>query len=524
MSLLRVQNLSIQFHGHTQPLVQDISFTLERGSVTAIVGESGSGKSLTALSMLGLNHAAFHPTGDILFEERSLLQPPTQWQKIRGKHITMVFQEPMTALNPLQTLRKQLLETIMLHQPSLSPQQCNVRIAELCEEVELGHLKERMHNYPHQLSGGERQRIMIAMAIANTPDLLIADEPTTALDVSTQAKIMELLRQLQKNYQMAVLLITHDLHLVKEYASQVIVMQQGRIVESAPTMQLFTSPQHPYTQQLLAAVHTGEPAPLPDDAPLLLTCTNLQVAYAKQQGFFSKKQMEQALAPTSFTLKQGETLGIVGESGSGKTSLGLALARLIPSQGHIIFQGQELHTLSSKALRYIRSRLQFVFQDPFSSLNPRMTIAHIITEGLSVHASHLTKQERALKLEKILLSVGLDPLMQDRYPHEFSGGQRQRINIARAMILHPTCIIFDEPTSALDITLQTQIIALLKDLQRDYQTSYIFISHDIRSIRTISHQLLVLKQGEVVEQGAAHQVLHSPQHPYTAMLIEAASY
>jgi microcin C transport system ATP-binding protein len=523
MSVLRVENLSIQFHGKANPTVQDISFTLERGKTTAIVGESGSGKSLTALSLLGLNHTAFHPTGDIFYEEQSLLTQP-QWQKIRGKHITMVFQEPMTALNPLHSLRKQLRETIMLHQPTFTKEQCNARIEELCHEVELGYLKERLHNYPHQLSGGERQRMMIAMAIANNPDILIADEPTTALDVSTQAKIMELLRHLQQKYNMAILLITHDLHLVKEYASHVIVMQQGRIMEAAPTQQIFSAPHHPYTQELLAAIHTGEPAPLPAHAPLLLACDKLEVYYHKQQGFFSKKQASQALAPTNFTLKQGETLGVVGESGSGKTSLGLALARLIPSQGNIVFQGRELHRFTAKELRHARSKLQFVFQDPFSSLNPRMNIEQIVTEGLHVHCPDLTAQQRSDRLEKTLLSVGLDMSMRDRHPHEFSGGQRQRINIARAMILRPACIIFDEPTSALDITLQTQIIHLLKNLQRDHHTSYIFISHDIRSIRNISHQLLVLQQGKVVEYGLANDVLQHPQHPYTQMLIQAAQY
>ena len=521
--LLEVSNLSIKFNSLPNPTVQNVSFSLVQGKTLAIVGESGSGKSITALSLLGFNNNVTYPTGEVVFDSKSLLGN-LNWQNIRGREITFVFQEPMTALNPLHSIFKQLSEIIRLHNPKINKSECLLRLHELLDDVELSYLKNRLSDYPHQLSGGERQRLMIAMAIANHPKLLIADEPTTALDVSTQAKIIALLQKLQQKHGMSLLLITHDLHLVKNIADEVIVMRGGEVVESAATAQIFAQPKHDYTKILLANHHSNPPVSLPNDAKIILECDGLQISYMVKTGFFATKKPKIALKPSDFSLRQGETLGVVGESGSGKTSLGLAVARLISSSGSIVFQGQELNNMQIKHLRQMRAKLQFVFQDPFSSLNPRMNIEQIITEGLNVHLCELSKAQKLMRLDEILAAVGLPLDSKNRYPHEFSGGQRQRINIARAMILRPDLVIFDEPTSALDITMQTQIIQMLKDLQQQYQTSYVFISHDIRSIQSISHQLIVLQNGEIIEHGTAHQVLSQPKHAYTKMLIEAAGY
>jgi microcin C transport system ATP-binding protein len=522
MSLLQIKDLSIQFNGVPQPTVKSVSFNLEVGKTLALVGESGSGKSITALSLLDLNRNAYYPSGEIIFDGKPL-DTKTDWLKIRGGEIGFVFQEPLSALNPLHSIGKQMREAILLHNPKINKGQLAERIHELLDEVELPHFKTRLKDYPHQLSGGERQRIMIAMAIANQPKLLIADEPTTALDVSTQAKIMNLLQNLRQKYNMAILLITHDLHLVRSIADTVMVMQSGAIVEAGAVSTIFDNPQHDYTKQLLAATH-GEANPLKNDSKPLLVVNDLTVSYQVSNGFIKPKQNKIALKPVSFSLKSGETLGVVGESGSGKTSLGLALARLINCSGRVVFQGENWNDLSLKQIAKRRAKLQFVFQDPFASLNPRLNIEQIICEGLDLHFRKMTLQEKQQKLFQILNQVGLPNDVIMRYPHEFSGGQRQRINIARAMILQPDLVIFDEPTSALDISLQTQIIALLKKFQAEQDVAYIFISHDIRSIKSISHQLMVLKGSEVVECGKAKQVLEQPQHEYTKMLIEAASY
>jgi microcin C transport system ATP-binding protein len=524
MTLLTLENLSVQFRGAPTPTVRNLSLGVAKGKTTAIVGESGSGKSITALSILGLNSATTCPEGRIMFDGQDLTRAKeSELRRIRGNAISMIFQEPMTALNPLHTIGKQLREILVLHQPTISKSEIASRITTLLEEVGLDYVNNRLNDYPHQLSGGERQRIMIAMAIANQPALLIADEPTTALDVTTQAKIIALLTELQQKYGMSLLIITHDLHLVKHIADRVVVMKEGTAVEQGDAKTLFTTPAHPYTQALLAATHASTPAPYDASAEEILSCHELSVSYAKAQGFsFRRLPPKIAVKPLSLTIRAGETLGIVGESGSGKTTLGLALARLISSEGRIVFQGQSLETLSGRDLRPIRSRLQFVFQDPFSSLNPRMNIGQIIAEGLNLHAPDLIRAEKDSRVSDILEKVGLEASMANRYPHEFSGGQRQRINIARAMILRPACVIFDEPTSALDITLQTQIIGLLKSFQTKQRLSYLFISHDIHAIQSISHHIIVLKDGDVVENGAAADVLTNPQHPYTQSLIHAS--
>jgi microcin C transport system ATP-binding protein len=522
MSLLQLKDLSIQFNGSAAPVVKSISFNIKAGETLALVGESGSGKSITALSLLGLNRNAHYPTGEIIFKDKKLTTK-TDWLKIRGREIAMIFQEPLSALNPLHSIGKQLREAILIHNPKLSKIELINRRKELLDEVELNHLQMRLKDYPHQLSGGERQRVMIAMAIANHPQLLVADEPTTALDVSTQAKIMQLLQTLQSKYNMAILLITHDLHLVRRIASSVMVMRLGEIIEAGAVQDIFVNPKHEYTKQLLAATH-GEASRVLPNAELLLEASHVAVDYKVSGGFFASKHDKSALRPVSFSLKSGETLGIVGESGSGKTSLGLALARLIQSQGRIVFQGEKWHDFSDKQLAKRRAKLQFVFQDPFASLNPRLNIEQIICEGLTLHFPQMDSHERRQRLSEMLQQVGLPTDIAGRYPHEFSGGQRQRINIARAMILRPALVIFDEPTSALDISLQTQIILLLKKFQMEQSVAYIFISHDIRSIKSISHQLMVLKNGAVVEYGAATQLLQKPVHEYTKMLIDAASY
>lgn len=526
MSLLRVTDLAVQFKDSDSPTVSGLSFEVDKGETTAIVGESGSGKSISALSILGLNHATYCPEGKIVFDNQNLLtlSEPLR-QKLRGSAIGVIFQEPMTALNPLHSIEKQLSEPYRIHQPTLADVIVRDKMLALLDEVGLSYLKDRLNAYPHQLSGGERQRVMIAMAIANRPSLLIADEPTTALDVSLQSTIISLLRDLQHKHQMALLLITHDLHLVRGIADQVVVMQGGQAVESSEAIALFSDPQHPYTKKLLAAAHGSSPLPRSKNQQPVISCDQLSVSYAKPRLFVSPQDtVEPVLNKMNLTVRKGETLGVVGESGSGKTTLGLALARLIGSQGRVIFQGTEISSLKAKQLRSIRAKLQFVFQDPFSSLNPRMNIDQIIGEGLHIHRELLAGRSIADCVIEVLESVGLDPQMKDRYPHEFSGGQRQRINIARAMVLKPDCVIFDEPTSALDMTLQIQIIDLLKSFQRDHGVAYVFISHDMHSIRSISHDIMVLKSGKIIEYSDADHIVNNPSDPYTRMLIEASNF
>lgn len=524
--LLKVENLSVKFgEGSTAvDAVKSVSFTLDKGETLALVGESGSGKSVTALSVLRLlpYPKASHPTGRILYQGEDVLQADEpNLRKIRGDRISIIFQEPMTSLNPLHTIEKQIAESLWLHK-LLKGDAARERILELLNLVGIRDAQSRLNSYPHQLSGGQRQRVMIAMALANEPELLIADEPTTALDVTVQKQILELLQQLQKKLGMAILLITHDLNIVKRYAKNVCVMYQGEIVEHGTTDQVFNQPQARYTQQLLSAEPTGHPLPIKENSERILETQKLKVWFPIKRGFLGRTVDHiKAVNDVNLVLKRGETLGVVGESGSGKTTLGLAILRLIRSEGAISFHGNRIDNLNQKAVKPLRRQLQVVFQDPFGSLSPRMSVEECIAEGLTVHNIG-NVSERIVMIRQALIEVGLDPEVRHRYPHEFSGGQRQRISIARALILKPDVIILDEPTSALDRTVQVQIVELLKDLQKKYGLSYIFISHDLSVIKALSHKVLVMKQGEVVEQGEANALFASPSHPYTQELLKAA--
>lgn len=524
--LLKVENLSVTFgQGETAvEAVKSVSFELNKGETLALVGESGSGKSVTALSVLRLlpYPKASHPTGSIHYQDEDVLQADEpSLREIRGDRISIIFQEPMTSLNPLHTIEKQVGESLWLHK-FLKGDAARERILELLDLVGIRDPKSRLSSYPHQLSGGQRQRVMIAMALANEPELLIADEPTTALDVTVQKQILELLQKLQQKLGMAILLITHDLNIVKRYAKNVCVMYQGEIVERGTTEQIFNRPQANYTQQLIAAEPTGQPLPIQNNAELILQTQNLKIWFPVKRGFLGRTVDHiKAVNDVTLTLKRGETLGVVGESGSGKTTLGLAILRLIRSEGEISFHGNRIDKLNQKAVKPLRRQLQVVFQDPFGSLSPRMSIEECIAEGLAVHnIGDISERETMVK--EALIEVGLDPKVRHRYPHEFSGGQRQRISIARALILKPDVIILDEPTSALDRTVQVQIVELLKDLQKKYGLSYIFISHDLSVIKALSHKVLVMKQGEVVEQGEAKRLFSSPSHLYTQELLKAA--
>ncbi len=533
MTLVALSNLQIAFGAQNQRkcVVNNVSLSLRAGELLALVGESGSGKSLTALSIMGLLPSSAQLSGTIQFEDKLLLSPDSRQHSpdtsLNGSAITMIFQEPMTALNPLHTIGKQIAEMIELHQPLKSSSEVRAHILSLFDEVGLTHLKDRLHAYPHQLSGGERQRIMIAMAVANNPKLLIADEPTTAVDVTVQKQILSLISRLQKERGMAVLFITHDLTLVRRMADRVAVMRAGEIVEIGAVKEVFSSPTHAYTKQLLASEPKGSPLPLPSPLSPLLKAEKLTVRFPVTKDFFGQvKTWKHAVDGISLTLARGTTLGIVGESGSGKSTLGFALLRLVPSTGAIWLShvGSELalHTLSGKALRSLRRDIQIVFQDPFSSLSPRLSVEDIIAEGLRQFEPDLSETEVSARVDAMLLEVGLVPEMKHRYPHEFSGGQRQRISIARAMILKPRFVVLDEPTSALDLTVQGQILELLKSLQSKYGLSYLFISHDLRVIRSICHRVMVMKEGKVVEEGTCDAIFSSPQTDYTKALIEAA--
>lgn len=526
--LLKIENLSLRFRGRAdaEPVVKNVSLTLERGQTLALVGESGSGKSITALSVLKLldPDAVEYTTGQILFDGMDVLKAtPNEVRSLRGNRIGIVFQEPMTALNPLHGIGRQIAEIISEHQP-FKKAEIKARVIELLEKVGLGHFHDRLDAFPHQLSGGERQRVLIAMAIANTPDLLIADEPTTALDVTLKNQIIGLIKDIQKEQGMAVLLITHDLPLVRRVADRVAIMKQGEIVENKEETELFSDPEHSYTQFLLASEPKGDPVPMPPEANLAAECENLQVRYPTEKNFWGTPvKFFDAVKNVHFHLYQGESIGIVGESGSGKTSLALALLRLNPfGRGRVIVAGKEIFALSQEELRHFRQKFQVVFQDPFSSLNPRMSVSEIIEEGLRVHFPNYTRQKRAEKIAQFLDEVGLAPEMANRYPHELSGGQRQRVSIARALVLKPEVIILDEPTSALDLPLQAQIIELLRKLQEKYQVSFLFISHDLRVIKALCHRIIVMRRGEVVEEGHADKIFIAPQHPYTKELIAAA--
>ncbi len=522
--LLDVRDLSVTFQQEGQPVhaVRGVSFHVAAGETVALVGESGSGKSVSALSTVGLLGDAARLDGSVTFKGQELVGAPEgTLRKVRGNDVSFVFQEPMTSLNPLHTIEKQITESLSLHQ-GLSGAPARRRVLELLGRVGIGDAERRMTAYPHQLSGGQRQRVMIAMALANDPELLVADEPTTALDVTIQAQILSLLVTLKREAGLSLLFITHDLNIVRRFADRVCVMQAGEIVEHGPTAGIFDAPRHPYTRKLLAAEQAGSPAPVPDTAPELLRTDGVRVWFPIQRGFLRRTVGHvKAVNEASLTLRASETLGIVGESGSGKTTLALAILRLISSQGAIHFDGADIQGRKSSELRALRRDLQVVFQDPFGSLSPRMTVAQIIAEGLGVHGIPAGKSERALVAE-MMDEVGLDPATMDRYPHEFSGGQRQRIAIARAMILRPRVLVLDEPTSALDMTVQVQIVQLLRTLQKRHGLAYLFISHDLRVVRALAHRVLVMQQGDVVEAGPVDAIFDAPQHPYTRALLAAA--
>ncbi len=524
-NLIEIRDLSVAFTvGKTsQTVVNAVSFDIRRGETLALVGESGSGKSVTAHSILRLlpYPTASHPSGSIHYAGQDLLKlDERKLRAIRGNRIAMVFQEPMSALNPLHNIERQISEVLLLHK-GLSGTAARARTLELLDLVGIPNPASRLKAFPHELSGGQRQRVMIAMALANEPELLIADEPTTALDVTVQLKILELLKELQARLGMALLLISHDLNLVHRIAHRVCVMQAGRIVEQASCEQLFKNPQHPYTRELLDAEPSGAPAANPPGSPLL-EVNGLRVWFPIKKGLLRRTvDHVKAVDGINFSLPQGQTLGIVGESGSGKSTLGLAILRLIGSQGTIRFQGQAMQGLSQRAVRPLRRQMQVVFQDPYGSLSPRMSVAQIIGEGLRVHAMGTAKEQEQAIIDA-LKEVDLDPATRHRYPHEFSGGQRQRIAIARALVLKPAMILLDEPTSALDRTVQQQVVELLRSLQVKYNLTYLFISHDLAVVRALSHQLMVIKQGQVVEQGAADTIFAAPQHIYTQQLLEAA--
>ena len=524
MSLLSVENLNVRFRqdGRVVHAVRDVSFAVDRGETVALVGESGSGKSVTALSTVRLLPDSAEVTGKISWQGRDLsTATEAELRAIRGNDISFIFQEPMTSLNPLHTIEQQLGESLALHQ-GLGGAAARARIIELLEKVGIRDAESRVSAYPHQLSGGQRQRVMIAMALANGPELLIADEPTTALDVSIQAQILELLADLKKIEGLSMLFITHDLGIVRRIADRVCVMKDGGIVEQGPAAAVFAAPAHDYTRKLLAAEPKGRPDPLPETAPVVLTVQDLRVWFPITSGLMRRVTGHvKAVNDADFTLRAGETLGIVGESGSGKTTMALAIMRLIDSTGRINWQGQDIQTLRGRAMRGLRRDMQIVFQDPFGSLSPRMTAEQIIGEGLGVHGVQPGRDRRQMVAE-IMEEVGLDPAAMTRYPHEFSGGQRQRIAIARAMILRPRLVVLDEPTSALDMTVQVQIVDLLRDLQRRHGLAYLFISHDLRVVRAMSHQVIVMKAGDVVEAGPAHQIFDAPKMEYTSQLLSAA--
>ncbi|RUS58792.1 ABC transporter ATP-binding protein [Pseudorhodobacter sp. E13] len=523
-TVLAVENLRIGFRqdGRVVQAVKGVSFTVGRGETVALVGESGSGKSVTALSTVALLPESAEVAGSVVYNGTQMVgAPEADLRRVRGNDISFIFQEPMTSLNPLHTIEKQLAESILLHQ-GLDGAAARVRILELLDKVGIRDAESRLGAYPHQLSGGQRQRVMIAMALANGPELLIADEPTTALDVTIQAQILELLAELKEREGLSLLFITHDLGIVRRIADRVCVMQGGEIVEQGRTAEIFDAPKHPYTRTLLEAEPKGRAEPAPADGAEIVRTENLRVWFPIQRGFLRRTVGHvKAVNAASLSVRAGETLGIVGESGSGKTTLALAILRLIQSDGPIVFMGQDVQGWNANQMRSLRHQMQIVFQDPFGSLSPRMTIEQIIAEGLGVHSTDKGLDHRKLVAE-IMGEVGLDPAMMGRYPHEFSGGQRQRVAIARAMILRPKLVLLDEPTSALDMTVQVQIVELLRNLQRKQGLAYLFISHDLRVVRALAHKVIVMKQGDVVESGAGSDIFDNPQTDYTRSLMAAA--
>jgi microcin C transport system ATP-binding protein len=525
--LVDVKNLSVRFSagGHVVDAVKGVSFNIAKGEIVALVGESGSGKTVSALSIMRLlpYPAAQHPSGEIRFGGTDLLKAPEHvLRQIRGEKISIIFQEPMTSLNPLHTIAKQVGEIIRLHHGLDEAATC-ARVLDLLRKVGLDEPDKRLGTFPHQLSGGQRQRVMIAMALANEPDLLIADEPTTALDVTIQAQILELLKTLQRELGMAMLLITHDLGVVRKMADRVYVMNAGKIVEEGKTANIFERAQHPYTRHLISAEPKGKPPQSRPGSPVVLETSDLKVWFPIKRGLLRRTvDYIKAVDGLSLKLRAGETLGVVGESGSGKTTLGLALLRLVSSQGPIAYVGKRIDGFDSRRMRPLRKEMQIVFQDPYGSLSPRLSVSQIIEEGLLIQGPGMSYDERRQRVGAALTEVGLDPDAKDRYAHEFSGGQRQRIAIARAMVLEPKFVLLDEPTSALDMSVQAQIVDLLRDLQKRHDLAYLFISHDLKVVRALSNYVVVLKSGKVVEEGPAERIFTNARHPYTQALLAAA--
>lgn len=526
--ILQIKNLHVDFKTPQGALhaVKDVSFDIHKGETVALVGESGSGKSVTAFSILKLlpYPLASHPhNSSIIFEGEEIISKPERaMRSVRGQKIGMIFQEPQSSLNPLHTIEKQISEVLKIHQ-GMNNAKAKTRVLELLDLVGLTRLKDRLNAYPHELSGGQRQRVMIAMALANNPELLIADEPTTALDVTVQAQILELLKDLQQRLGMAMLLITHDLSIVEKMANTVCVMKNGELVEKSEIKALFAKPQHSYTQMLLAAQPKGQTQNVPKDSPVLLEGKNIKVHFPNKRSFFGKPlSWVKAVDDINVKIRKGHTVGVVGESGSGKTTLGLALLRLTASTGEITFDGQNINTLNRAAMRPLRSRMQVVFQDPYASLSPRMSVSQIIGEGLDLHRRELSTADKDDLIIKALQDVQMNPETRHRYPHEFSGGQRQRICIARAIVLNPEFVVLDEPTSALDVSVQAEIVDLLREIQSKHNLSYMFISHDLRVVRAMAHDIIVMKDGRIVESGTAEEIFKSPKEDYTKTLLEAA--
>ncbi|MGD9480667.1 ABC transporter ATP-binding protein [Shinella sp. G-2] len=526
-TILSVRDLSVAFHqgGNTSLAVDRVSFEIRRGEVVALVGESGSGKSVTANSILKLlpYPAASHPSGEIRFNGRDLLKASdAELRNVRGNDITMIFQEPMTSLNPLHSIERQIGEILKLHQDIEGPA-ARAKTLELLNQVGIREPEKRLSAYPHELSGGQRQRVMIAMALANRPELLIADEPTTALDVTVQAQILELLKNLKEEHGMSMLFITHDLGIVRKFADRVCVMTKGKIVETGPVEEIFSNPQHAYTRHLLASEPRGEPRPADDSQPVVVEAEDVKVWFPIKAGFLRRVvDHVKAVDGIDLKLRAGHTLGVVGESGSGKTTLGLALTRLIASRGRIAFVGQDIANRTFAEMRPLRRRMQIVFQDPYGSLSPRMSVADIVAEGLKIHEPSLSDAERDHRVAAALEETGLDPATRWRYPHEFSGGQRQRIAIARAMVLKPEFVMLDEPTSALDMSVQAQVVELLRDLQARHNLAYLFISHDLKVVRALANDIIVMRGGRVVEKGRAKDIIERPGEAYTKALMAAA--
>ena len=525
--LLDVRDLSVEFlgEGPSALAVDRVSFSVAKGEIVGLVGESGSGKTVSALSILRLlpYPPAHHPGGHISFGGQELLNAPAAvMREIRGKRISIIFQEPMTSLNPLHTIEKQVGEIMRVHQ-GLDGAVVHAAVLELLKKVGLDEPESKLHVYPHQLSGGQRQRVMIAMALANKPDLLIADEPTTALDVTIQAQILELLKSLQNELGMAMLLITHDLGVVRKMADRVYVMNNGKVVEQGRTADVFDHPQHAYTRRLMSAEPKGKPPETASAAPIVLETEDLRVWFPVRRGVLRRTVGHiKAVDGLSLALRAGQTLGVVGESGSGKTTLGLALLRLISSQGRIAYAGKRIDDYDSRRMKPLRREMQVVFQDPYGSLSPRLSVGQIVEEGLLIQSPGLNYQQRRARVSAALEEVGIDPNSQDRYAHEFSGGQRQRIAIARAMVLEPRVVLLDEQTSALDMSVQAQIVDLLRDLQARHELAYIFISHDLKVVRALSNFIIVLKRGKVVEQGPSEHIFSNPRADYTKALLAAA--